>query len=520
MRKFGRPETSTRDLKFPDHTYEYIQQHQDTRMPRDSFRACQRASVYLEAGSASDLCLTAKPKRKAMLGDAEWWAAKAPKCILIDTYAPVILRRPVACLTIISLDRCPIRSTFVKFLPKPDFASNQQPWYRHQTYRRQMEIALTKAQQESISAEQAFAMLVANISDYAIYILDLDGNVTSWNAGAQKIKGYTAEEIIGQNFSRFYLREDVESGKPFRNLNQAAETGHCEEENWRVRKDGSRFLANVVITPLYSPTGKHIGFSKITRDLTGRQVLLEMEKRRSSELEQLTNELREANSAMEAFSYSVSHDLRAPLRAMWGFADALLEDYGHKLDDTGRQYADAILEAAKSMDHLIDDLLSYSRLARTDMQLGPVRLNDAVRDAEKQILGNFSEIGAKIESDFPLPEVRAHYTTLVQVLANLLSNALKFVEKGVKPEIFVRPETKDQTVRLWVEDNGIGIDPAHQKQVFAPFERLHGNETYPGTGIGLAIVRKALERMGGQCGVESQLGRGSRFWIELPKGQS
>jgi PAS domain S-box-containing protein len=367
------------------------------------------------------------------------------------------------------------------------------------------------------AAEQGFTSLVANVSDYALYILDVDGNVTSWNAGAEKIKGYRADEIVGQHYSRFYPLDARERGMPDANLKQALASGHFEDEGWRVRKDGSRFWASVVITPLYSPDGEHIGFSKITRDLTVHRQLLESLRQQSAELEERTRELQEANTALESFSYSVSHDLRAPLRAMWGFASALSEDYADKLDDTGKQYAKAIEDAAKSMDDLIEDLLAYSRLARTDMQLAPVNLERAIADAQKQIEADLQPAGAQIQVEGALPEVEAHYSTLVQILANLLSNAVKFVAPGVVPKIKVRAEERVHSVRLWVDDNGIGVGPEHQAQIFSPFERLHGVDAYPGTGIGLAIVRKGVERMSGQCGVESELGHGSRFWIELRK---
>jgi light-regulated signal transduction histidine kinase (bacteriophytochrome) len=303
-------------------------------------------------------------------------------------------------------------------------------------------------------------------------------------------------------------------------LKRALREGHFQEEGWRVRKDGSRFWASAVITPLFSNNGRHIGFSKITRDLTAQQSLLNDIKRRSAELEQLARELQEANSALEAFTYSVSHDLRAPLRAMWGFASALAEDYKDTLDETGRQYASAVVDAVQRMDSLIEDLLAYSRLSRVEMRLGPARLEDAVRDALQQIEADVVSNGAEIELREPFAHVTAHYPTLVQVLANLFSNAIKFVGPGIRPHVRVFTQRKDRTVQLFIEDNGIGIAPEHHKRIFQPFERLHGVESYAGTGIGLAVVRKGIERMGGRLGLESASGRGSTFWIELPNSNA
>src|ERR1700751_4566943 len=162
---------------------------------------------------------------------------------------------------------------------------------------------LSRKQDDVEAAEQSFRQLVANVSDYGIYILDTNGRVTSWNLGAEKIKGYTAAEILGANFARFYTEEDVERDIPATNLKHALEKGHLEGEGWRVRKNGSRFWANIVITPLFSSEGRHIGFSKITRDLTAQQSVLKDINRRSEELEERTRQLQEANSALEAFTY-------------------------------------------------------------------------------------------------------------------------------------------------------------------------------------------------------------------------
>jgi signal transduction histidine kinase/CHASE3 domain sensor protein len=303
-----------------------------------------------------------------------------------------------------------------------------------------------------------------------------------------------------------------------------------------------------------------------------------------------TIKLQESNAELEAFSYSVSHDLRAPLRTLQGFTQAILEDYGDKLDSIGQEYANYIIESAVQMDTLISDLLSYSRLSRADISIQPIGLSNAIAQVLTQLDTELRERQAQVTVEEPLPQVMAHRITLVQALTNLLNNALKFVEPRVQPQVRVwaeereeedaetggngdteRPSTQDsgtgeafapkisgqvvkvvgpnadarqldatsaltplQTqnsyatphsplptpqkwIRLWVEDNGIGIAPEYQERIFRVFERLHGVETYPGTGIGLAIVRKGIERMGGRVGVESQLGQGSRFWIELPQ---
>jgi PAS domain S-box-containing protein len=230
-----------------------------------------------------------------------------------------------------------------------------------------------------------------------------------------------------------------------------------------------------------------------------------------------TADLEATNQELEAFSYSVSHDLRAPLRAMQGFAQALEEDYGEKLGPTGRDYVQRIVAAAQRMDALIQDLLAYSQLTRAEMQLKPVSLAAAIKEALAQLNGEIKQSGAQIMVAPHLPEAIGHLPTLVQIISNLLGNAIKFVPSGTIPNVNVWAEERDGRVRLWVEDNGIGISPEHQARIFRVFERLHGVETYPGTGIGLAIVHKGAERMNGEAGVEAKVGKGSRFWVELDK---
>lgn len=244
---------------------------------------------------------------------------------------------------------------------------------------------------------------------------------------------------------------------------------------------------------------------------------LELEQR----VEIRTAQLQEINRELEGFSYSVSHDLRAPLRTIQGFAQALLEDYNQQIDQIGQQYLQYINEGAMEMDTLISELLSYSRLSQAEIQVQPVNLNAIVNEAINQLNNQINEKQATILVNPPLPEVLAHYRTLLQVIINLIGNAIKFSKPHISPvvEIYAEEYNRENTnwVKLWVIDNGIGIAPEHQERIFQIFEKLHGIEVYSGTGIGLAIVRKGLERMNGCCGVESQLGVGSRFWIALPK---
>jgi signal transduction histidine kinase len=200
---------------------------------------------------------------------------------------------------------------------------------------------------------------------------------------------------------------------------------------------------------------------------------------------------------------------------MEGFANALLEDYAGSLDAVGRDYAQRVVAAAQHMDTLIQDLLAYSRLSRSALKTSAVSLDSVLGEVMHQFNSEIQKTGAQIRVERPLPEVMGDHATLVQVLSNLLSNAMKFVKPGVKPGVKIWSEEKNGRIRLCVEDSGIGIAPEYHDRIFRIFERLQGADAYPGTGVGLAIVKKGMERMGGQAGVESVPGKGSIFWVEL-----
>ena len=254
------------------------------------------------------------------------------------------------------------------------------------------------------------------------------------------------------------------------------------------------------------------------------QVAFATERRRTGEnLERMVNErtasLREAIAQMEEFSYSISHDLRAPVRAMQCYAEVLMEDYGAELDEHAKKYLERIIHSGVRMDRLIQDILTYSRLSRREIKLQPISLDRLTRDIVSQYLDLKPASGLEIAVNGPLMPVVGHEASLSQAISNLLNNAIKFVAPGTPPKVQVWTERRNGDVRLWVEDNGIGIKPEYQHRLFNVFERVHPEKNYEGTGIGLAIVRKAAERMGGKAGVESNGVEGSKFWIQLPAAE-
>lgn len=373
---------------------------------------------------------------------------------------------------------------------------------------------ITRDLTERLIAEQRYRLLIEGVSDYAIYSLDPQGNVTSWNVGAERIKGYKEFEILGKHFSTFYTPEDAAAGKPQYVLRIASETGHFEGEGWRVRKDGTRFWSSVVVTPIRNEVGELIGFSKITRDVSDRKKLLDQIQKHAEELELRIAEREQTNAELEAFSYSVSHDLRAPIRAIEGFTQAFIEDFGNTVTPEGMKYLDEVTSAARRMNRLVQDLLNFSHLSRVRFDLHPVSLRAIVDDACHQLAEEGEFVDTSRVRDV---SVRANAPTLVQTVNNLITNALKFRAPGSRPEVTVSTKKVGDFIRISVRDNGIGIAPEHQERIFQVFERLHGQEEFPGTGIGLAIVKRGVQRMNGRLGLESEIGKGSTFWIELPE---
>jgi PAS domain S-box-containing protein len=369
-----------------------------------------------------------------------------------------------------------------------------------------------RAQDEVRATEERLRLFVAGARDYAMLMLNADGRIASWNEGAERILGFTEHEAVGMHFAQLFSEDDRQALLPEAELRIAAETGVAPDERWHVRKDGTRFWASGHTVRLQGPDGTPRGFAKIMRDLTGMKLTEEELEQR---VRQRTLELNEAIQELEAFSYSVSHDLRAPLRSIRSFTQFTLEEAGQKLNEDERSYLDRAQRAAARLDRLISDLLAYTRVSKNRVELSSVDLDALVGDIQREH-DEFREPAARVRIDGPLGLVTGNEAYLTQCITNLLGNAVKFVPEGRMPEVHIYSERHGTNVRLNVSDNGIGIAPEHQSRIFEIFERLHRGADYEGTGVGLAIVRRAVQRMNGTIGLSSEIDKGSTFWIELP----
>jgi len=506
--------------------------------------------------------------------------------------------------------------------------------------------AVQGSEQARRTTEEQTRMVVEHVRDYAIFLLDAAGNVTSWNRGAQQITDWTEQEVIGKHFSVFYPKADIDHGKPGEDLECAAREDWCEEEGLRVRQDGSSFWARWQITSLHDAGGAITGFLAVIRDVTERrrvqdalqqsvatlsgmieamplpaiaidrqkqvigwnpaaqkmfgwtaeelmgktlptvppeqqahyQSLLEEQwsgqrtsgvevirqrkdgtqmqlslwtaallepdgsiggslgifadlsdrKRAEEQVRQLndtlerrvkdrTARLEEANEELQAFSYTVSHDLRIPLRSLQQLARDLLDHHGAQLDEEATTDALRIVGAAARMEQQIDDLLEFSRVSRSELATEPLSLILVVYELLGRLQRDPEFRDAQVSVQEPLGWVMGHRLTLQQVILNLLTNAITFVAAGVRPEVLISAKENGEMMQLFIADNGIGIREEDRERVFQLFERLPAAERYPGMGVGLAVVRRGVERMGGK--VEVELGRhgGTVFRIDLPK---
>ncbi len=378
------------------------------------------------------------------------------------------------------------------------------------------DITLRKQTEQRLRESEIKFRTLAESMAAAIFIYR-GGTLLYVNRQAETISGYSRTELLAMDFLDVVHPDFREYAKQQAIARREAEVASARYAFKILTKNAEeRWLDITAGTIEFEGALAGLGTAY---DITERKQAEEALHKAKDELEkkvaERTAELRNANSDLEAFSYSVAHDLRAPLRAMQGFSQALLEDCGEQLDAVGQDYARRVVAAARRMDELIKDLLAYSHVSRAAFPLTSVDLTGIMTSVLAHLETEIHERQAQVIIAASLPPVIGHRATLQQVMTNLLGNAIKFTPPGIEPQVKVWAEERGEWVRVWVEDNGIGIAQEHQVRIFRVFERLHGIEHYPGTGIGLAIVHKGIARMGGCVGVESVLDKGSRFWVEL-----
>ncbi|MDL5512782.1 PAS domain S-box protein [Arenibacter sp. M-2] len=377
-------------------------------------------------------------------------------------------------------------------------------------------------------SEQRYHLMVEEVQDYAILYLNPEGIVENWNTGAEKIKGYKAEEIIGKDFSNFYTEEDKKSGLPKRLLGMAARNGKAVQEGWRVRKDKKLFWASVVITAVHNEFNELIGYSKVTHDLTVKKESDDALKEKRAELEEKNIELQKMNKELQSFAYISSHDLQEPLRKIQTFASRIIEKDKDTLSENGKYLFKRMQLSAERMQSLIEDLLAYSRTHNLEGDFEKTNLNLIIEEVKQELSEELLQKNAVIDTDKTC-EVKIIPFQFKQLFYNLISNSLKFSSPGKAVRITIKNEfvngqvldgeniRKDKNYcHIIFTDNGIGFDQEYSEKIFELFQRLHGRTEYPGTGIGLAIIKRIVENHNGIITAKSQVGKGATFDIYLP----
>jgi len=415
---------------------------------------------------------------------------------------------------------------------------------RDLTERRNAEQALRRS-------EQQFRLIVHGVRDYGIFMLDRDGRIASWNEGAERINGYAASEVIGQSFVIFYPEEDVRAGKPAWELEIVREKGRYEEEGWRIRKDGTRFWASVLITALHNDMGDLVGYAKVTRDLTERraseqQALADARRlaaeeaarvaaeQRSRELATLNAKMAEvaaelerqrgvaetANRAKGEFLAAMSHELRTPLNAIGGYVDLLTMGLRGPVTEQQRADLDRIRRSQQHLLGLINDILNFSRIdaGQITYDLGDVSVQEVIESVSAMIAPQAAAKGLRFAASGAAEAGSFHgdRAKVEQILLNLLSNAVKFTREA--GSVHLQCARAGGRITFRVIDTGIGIEEGQLDMIFEPFVQVGRTLTSPseGTGLGLAISRDLALAMGGSLHAESRLGEGSVFTLTLP----
>src|SRR5580658_4096356 len=363
---------------------------------------------------------------------------------------------------------------------------------------------------EALRRAERNASLLASIvesSDDAIVSKNLDGIIMSWNQGAERLFGYTATEVIGKSINILIPPDHIEEEpRILARIRRGERVDHFE--TIRMRKDGSRLNISLTISPVKDAKGLVVGASKIARDITERV-------RQEQALQTANTALHQANADLQLFAYSAAHDLQEPLRLMTVYAELLQKRFGGQLGQVGNEFIRYTVEGATRMDNLLQDLRTYMQVSATYQP--PLEETDADQVLNKTLVAlqaAIEESGASI-SVAALPRVQMHEFQLEQLFQNLIGNAIRY--RNSVPRIKIAATLQDKNWLFSVEDNGIGIEPRFKEQIFGVFKRLHTNSQYPGTGMGLAICQRIIERAGGRIWVESEPEKGSTFYFTIPK---
>lgn len=366
--------------------------------------------------------------------------------------------------------------------------------------------------------ENSYRRLVEGVKDYGIFMVGNQGNILSWNAGAQHIMEYQADEIIGKPFTCFFTPEDIEKGKPQKELDVARTQGRYESEGELVRKSGSRFISHNVVTPVYNDAGALTGYSKILRNVTKQKQTEERIRQLTEELEQRvrerTNQLELVNKELESFTHSVSHDLRAPLRNLAKLSQILLSRHHERLDEESRQYLIYILESSQQALQLAGALLDLSRVTSAPLEKGPVDLSQVAEEIAKGL----QEDEPQRQVEWKISKDLSGYgdPILIKIaLQNMLENAWKFTSQTPKAVIEFSSKQENRQTVFYVRDNGVGFDPEYADKLFKPFQRLHSADEFYGTGVGLATVQRIIHRHGGHVWAEGAVTQGATFYFTL-----
>ncbi len=378
-------------------------------------------------------------------------------------------------------------------------------------------IDVTEREQAKLTitaTEKSLRLFSEAVLDHALIMTDIRGRIMECNAGAALITGFSKEELIGQQISLIYTRDDLVTGVPEQEWRTAASAGSVSHTRWHERKDGGRYFAHGTITAHVLPDELPC-FTVAFRDTTEAVRQAERRERVSTERKEAIETLTAANANLQQFAAVASHDMQEPLRMVTGYLTLLRSRYGGDLDAKASEYMEFAIDGAQRMGRLIRSLLDIARIDHGDVALQEVNADLAFEEARKNLQQVVTETNATVECG-RLGTVYADKDMLIRLFQNLVGNALKYVAKGQRPKVQVDAIDQSGMRAIRIKDNGIGVSAADQARIFDAFERVHGRGEYSGSGLGLAICKGIVQRHGGTLTIESEPGRGSTFIIALP----